>query len=102
QFLSKYVFFTDPTYSTTTLSLVRAQTGGAFQDVTVDCLGTITGWKNVDASGRYQYARADLVRALPPGTMPDAGTCGNGSHVASSKGPFGLVVYGLDTYASYA
>ncbi|HEX8790894.1 MAG TPA: IgGFc-binding protein [Polyangiaceae bacterium] len=102
QFLDKYVFFTDPTYSTTTLSLVRAQSGGAFRDVTVDCLGTISGWKNVDAAGRYQYARADLVRALPPGSMPDAGACANGAHVASSKGPFGLVVYGLDTYASYA
>jgi hypothetical protein len=102
QFLQKYVFFTDPTYSTTTLSLVRvAQSGGVFQDVTIDCLGTVTGWKNVDAAGQYQYARVDLLRAVPPGTMPDGGACANGRHVASSAGSFGLVVYGLDTYASY-
>jgi hypothetical protein len=101
QFLSQYVFFTDPTYSTTTLDLVRTKTGGVFQDVTVDCLGTITGWSPVDSADTYEYARADLLRAVPPGTLPDAGTCSNGRHVATSKGPFGLVVYGLDTYSSY-
>ena len=101
QFLSDYVFFTDPTYSTTTLDLVRAKAAGVFQDVTIDCLGTIGGWKAIDSAGTYQYTRVDLLRAVPPGTMPDAGTCTNGRHVATSKGPFGLVVYGLDTYSSY-
>jgi hypothetical protein len=43
----------------------------------------------------------DLLRAVPPGTAVDAGACGNGRHVATSKAPFGLVVYGLDTYSSY-
>jgi hypothetical protein len=102
QFLDTYVFFTDPTYSTTTLTLVRATSGGTFQNVTVDCLGTIGGWKDVGTSGLYQYARVDLLRGVRPGTMPEGGSCGNGRHVASSQGPFGLVVYGLDTYASYA
>jgi hypothetical protein len=102
QFLGRYVFFTDPTYSTTTLTLVRGHAGGTFQDVTVDCLGTIGGWQNVDAAGTYQYARVDLLRGVAPGTMPDGGACANGRHVAQSNGPFGLVVYGLDTYASYA
>jgi hypothetical protein len=101
QFLSEYVFFTDPTYSTTTLDLVRTKASGAFQDVTVDCLGTIAGWNPVDSADTYEYARVDLLRGVPPGTTPDAGTCTNGRHVATSKGPFGLVVYGLDTYSSY-
>jgi hypothetical protein len=101
QFLDKYIFFTDPTYSTTTLSLVRAKTGGAFQDVTVDCIGTVAGWQPVDAAGQYEFARVDLLRGVPPGTTPDAGSCTNGRHVATSGGPFGIVVYGLDTYASY-
>ncbi len=101
QFLSEYVFFTDPTYSTTTLDLVRAKASGVFQDVTVDCLGTITGWHPVDSADTYEYARADLLRGVPPGTTPDAGVCTNGRHVATSHGPFGLVVYGLDTYSSY-
>ena len=101
QFLSEYVFFTDPTYSTTTLDLVRTRENGAFHDVTVDCLGTIAGWKAVDSADTYEYARVDLLRAVPPGTAPDAGTCSNGRHVATSEGAFGLVVYGLDTYSSY-
>jgi hypothetical protein len=103
QFLRKYVFFTDPTYSTTSLDLVRTRGAapGGFQDVTVDCLGTITGWQPIGTSGLYEYARADLLRAVPPGTMPDGGACANGKHVASSSAPFGLVVYGLDTYSSY-
>jgi hypothetical protein len=101
QFLTDYVFFTDPTYSTTTLSLVRAKGAAGFADVTVDCLGKIAGWKPIDAADTYEYARVDLLRAVPPGTTPDAGTCTNGRHVATSAGPFGLVVYGLDTYSSY-
>ena len=96
QFLSKYVFFTDPTYSTTTLEVVRARSGGAFQDVTIDCLGKLTGWKLVDSADTFEFTRPDLVRATV-----GAGTCANGRHVAQSAGPFGLVVYGLDTYSSY-
>lgn len=101
QFMGKYVFFTDPTYSTTTLSVVRAKANGKLEDVTIDCLGTIGGWQNVDSAGQYQYARVDLLRAVPPGTAADAGACSNGRHIASSSGPFGVIVYGLDTYASY-
>jgi hypothetical protein len=101
QFLSEYVFFTDPTYSTTTIDLVRTKAGSGFDDVTVDCLGTITGWQPVDSADTYEYARADLLRAVPPGATPDAGACANGRHVATSKAPFGLVVHGLDTYSSY-
>jgi hypothetical protein len=101
QFLSTYVFFSDPTYSTTTLELVRAKTNGVFEDVTVDCLGVVSGWQPVDSTGTYQFARPDLLRAVPPGTLPDGGACGNGRHVATSKAPFGMIVYGLDTYSSY-
>jgi hypothetical protein len=101
QFLTSYVFFTDPTYSTTTLDLVRVKSNGAFYDVTVDCLGTVVGWQPVGSSGLYEFARVDLMRAVPPGSGPTSGGCTNGRHSASSTGPFGLVVYGLDTYSSY-
>jgi len=101
QFLSKYVFFTDPTYSTTSIDLVRTKGSSGFQDVTVDCLGTIQGWAPIGASGLYEYARADLLRGVVPGTLPDGGACTNGRHVASSAAPFGLLVYGLDSYSSY-
>jgi hypothetical protein len=96
QFLNKYVFFTDPSYGTTNLALTRVKTGGKFQDVTVKCLGTVTGWKPVGGSQDYEVATVDLVRN---GT--GLGTCKNGSQVAESAGPFGVVVWGTANYASY-
>lgn len=97
QFLSRYAFFTDPTYATTNLVLTRAKHEGVFQSVTVDCLGEIGGWKPVGQEGLYEFTTVDLVRA-------DIGVngCTNGLHLAESKGPFGLVVWGLDSYSSYA
>jgi hypothetical protein len=96
QWLSKYVFFTDPTYTTTNLVLVRKKTSGGFQSVMVDCVGDVTGWQPVDSAGNYEVTNVDLVRGQPNGS------CTNGGHVASSSGPFGLVVWGLDACSSYA
>ncbi len=97
QFMNRYVFFTDPTYATTNLVFTRVDAGDGFQDVEVDCLGTITGWQPVGDGGAYEVATADLMRA-------DIGVngCENGLHEASSDAPFGLVVWGLDSYSSYA
>ena len=63
QFMSKYVFFTDPTYPTTNLVLTRVAGPNGFQDVTVDCLGTVGGWQAVGTSGKYQVTDVDLLRA---------------------------------------
>jgi hypothetical protein len=97
QFLSKYVFFTDPSYATTNLVITRVKKGGAFDDVSVDCLGVVGGWQPVGASGKYEVTNVDLVRA-------DIGVaqCANGHQRATSKSPFGVVVWGLDSYSSYA
>jgi len=97
QFLSKYVFFTDPTYPTTNLVLTRVAAANGFEDVTVDCLGTVTGWQAVGTSGKYQVTDVDLLRAAVA-----SGTCTNGRHTAQSNAPFGLVVWGEDSYSSYA
>ena len=97
QFLSRYVFFTDPSYGTTNLVLTRIDRGAGFAPVTVDCLGDITGWHAVGASGGVEVTTVDLVRAGAAATG-----CDNGRHVATSDAPFGLVVWGLDTYSSYA
>ncbi len=99
QFLSHYVFFTDPTYATTNLALVRvADASGTFSPVTVDCLGEIGDWQAVGSEGRFEVANVDLMRAF----MPGASGCDNGRHVADSGAPFGLMVWGEDTYSSYA
>ena len=94
QYLSKYVFFTDPTYATTNLVFLRVKTGGGFKDVNLDCKGVLTGWKPVGAN--YEITNVDLIRANVKN-----GTCDNGPHTASSAGPFGLMVWGLDWYSSY-
>jgi hypothetical protein len=97
QYLDRYVFFTDPTYATTNLVFIRKKTTAGFADVSVDCLGVVTGWQDVGTSGTYQVTNADLVR-----DGVGNGSCSNGRQLASSDGPFGLVVWGLDNWASYA
>jgi IgGFc binding protein len=97
QFLKKYVFFTDPTYPTTNLVITRVNDGTGFKDVQVDCLGTIQGWQPVGVAGKYEIAKVDLIRL----GQPNMG-CTNGPHVADSQGQFGLMVWGLDNYSSYA
>ena len=97
QFLTKYVFFTDPTYSTTNLVLTRVKGASGFKDVKVDCLGTVSGWKPIGSSGKYEWVGVDLVRG-----KVGVGSCKNGPQVASSEGQFGLMVWGTDTYSSYA
>ena len=98
QYLSRYVFFTDPTYWTTNLALVRERdASGAFQPVMIDCVGEVSGWTAVDAAHAYEVTNVDLVRA-----GVGVGSCVNGHHVASSAAPFGVVVWGTDAYASYA
>jgi hypothetical protein len=97
QWLSSYVFFTDPTYTTTNLVVVREASGsGQFADVMVDCLGTLTGWQPAGDGSRYEITNADLERDTP------VGTCVNGRHTASSTGAFNVMVWGLATAASYA
>ncbi|HEY0254967.1 MAG TPA: hypothetical protein VGC41_25750, partial [Kofleriaceae bacterium] len=97
QWLSSYVFFTDPTYTTTNLVIVRkADASGTFSDVNVDCLGAITDWTPVADGSQYQMARPDMIRINP------VGTCTNGRHTASSSGAFTVMVWGLANFASYA
>ncbi len=97
QYLNKYTFFTDPTYPETNLVLVREQQmGGGFADVTIDCLGTVTGWAPIDGGDTIEYARVDLVT----GNFSPVGNCNNGLHVASSPSRFGLVVWGWGSAAT--
>jgi hypothetical protein len=92
QYLKQYVFFADPTYPETNLVVVRARGADQqFHDVTLDCLGKITGWQAV--SSGYEYARVDLVT----GNFAPVGTCATGRHEISSDAPFGLWVWGWGT-----
>jgi IgGFc binding protein len=105
QYLDSYVFFTDPTYSETSLVVVRRRSTmtNAFEDVTLDCAGTLSGWLPV---GDFEYTRVDLVT----GNFQNVGSCSNGRHEMSSNAPFGVTVWGWGTpsafpsttYVSYA
>ena len=96
QFQNRYIFFTDPTYGTTSLVIIRAQGEDGFADVNIECLGAVTGWMPVGNEGLYEYAHVNLEF----GGVPVA-NCGTSRHLAESEGPFGVVVWGTDWYASY-
>jgi hypothetical protein len=98
RYLSSYAFVTDPTYGTTHLVFTRAKGNGAiFNDVTLDCIGAVTGWRPVDRSDTVEYARVDLVTNGVP-----QGSCDAAVHTATSKTPFGITVWGWDSGVSYA
>jgi len=97
QWLTSYVFMTDPTMANTNLVLVRKQVAGAYADVKLDCLGTVSGWLPVGGGSPYELARVDLAIA-----GAGQGGCNNGRHEISSTAPFGLTVWGWDQAVSYA
>jgi hypothetical protein len=100
QFLDRYVFFVDHTYADSSLTLVRRRDVNGFHDVTLDCAGPVKGWQPLGDDGSTEYTWVDITRGGLDVTT-SAGTCTHGRHEASSPGPFGLYVWGMDTYASY-
>jgi hypothetical protein len=97
QYLSDYVFFTDPTYPETHVVFVR-QLGpdNVFHDVTLDCVGKLSGWIPIGSNGKYQYTRQTLVT----GNFAPVGSCDNGRHEATSDVPFALTVWGWGSKAT--
>jgi hypothetical protein len=96
EYLDRYVFFTDPTYSETNLVVVRTKGPGGFEDVVLDCAGPLAGWQPVGSSGKYEYTRVDLVR----GNFEPQGGCDNGRREMGSNQPFGLTVWGWGSAAT--
>ncbi|MCX4241071.1 IgGFc-binding protein [Paraliomyxa miuraensis] len=97
QFLRSYAFFVDPTYGTSSLVVVREAGPTGFELVTLDCMGTITGWQPVGTDGRFEYAHVELFR----GGVASVPACATSQHLATSDGNFGIVVWGQDAAASY-
>lgn len=101
QFLDKYVFFADPTYSESTLVVVRSKEDGVFKPVFLDCLGEVEGFQPL---ADFEWARVDLTT----GDFASVAGCSSGRRVMESEAPFGLWVWGWATpefsppgYASY-
>ncbi len=98
QFLERYVFATEPSYATTNLTIVRRKTDAGFQEVNVGCLGgAVPKWSAVGDGGVYEVAYVDLYRG-----GVGVGACGASKQEADSAAPFGLIVWGTDSYVSYA
>jgi hypothetical protein len=93
QFLSRYVFFTDPTYPETNLVVVRKRGANGFAPVVLDCAGALGGWAAIDSLDQYEYTRIDLVRH---DFEPQNG-CDNGIHEVHSDAPFTVTVWGWGT-----
>lgn len=89
QYLTHYVFFTDPTYPFTTLTVVRQKKNGVFEDVTLDCLGTLDDWAPVGTGGDYEISRVKIADSFNA-----VGNCNNGVHLMDSHGQFGVWVWG--------
>lgn len=100
QFLDHYIFFTDFTYRDTTLTFVRRKTPEGFMPITLDCAGEVPDFKPIGKSGEYEFAWLRLTANGDAQTFP-GGTCDYGRHEAKSDGPFGLYVWGTDSWASY-
>jgi hypothetical protein len=95
QYLESYVLFTDPTYSETSLNVIRRPAlDNTFADVTLDCVGTLTGWQKL---GAYEWTRVDLVT----GDFQNVGNCSNGRHEMKSTVPFGVTVWGWGSAAAF-
>jgi hypothetical protein len=90
QYLSRYTFFSDPTYPESNLVVVRHRNAqNTFDDVTLDCAGALQGWQTIGSSD-YQFVRVDLVR----GNFVAQGNCDNGRHLITSATPFAVTVWG--------
>ena len=102
QYQSAYSFYADPTYSETSLVIVRAKTGGAFKDVWLECAGNLTDFRPVGTRGDYEFMRVDLARGHGPGQQFGDKTCTNGLQRMRSDGPFTATVWGWGAASSYA
>jgi hypothetical protein len=108
QYLSRYTFFTDPTYPETNLVVTRVRdtSAGQMPDVTLDCIGLLSGWQPVGTDGRFEFTRVDLQT----GNFQAVGACDNGVHVLTSTLPgdggnstpfVGLTVWGWGNPLTY-
>lgn len=87
QYMTRYVFFADPTYPETNLVVVRNKVEGKFADVNLDCAGVLSGWTPL---GDFEWTRVDLMK----GNFQPVGSCSTGRHEMWSEHPFGVTVWG--------
>ena len=104
QYMGSSSFYADPTYSETSLVIVRSKADdGQFKDVTLECLGgPVPNFHPVGTRGDYEFARVDLSVEKKPGFKSADRTCYYGAHRLRSDAPFTATLWGWDAVASYA
>ncbi len=102
QWRSSYSFYADPTYKETSLVVIRAKQRDKFEDVWLECAGTLEGWTPIGARGEYEFVRVDLQRDGGPGQAFGDKVCQTGLHRMKSDGPFTATIWGWSFAASYA
>jgi hypothetical protein len=108
QYLPAYTFFTDPTYPETNLVITRVKDPTlGFPNVSLDCVGTLSGWTDIGAGGQFQFTRTDLSID----NFEGVGSCNNGVHTitasftgnpASPTPAFGVTVWGWGSGRTYS
>ncbi|MCX5747020.1 MAG: IgGFc-binding protein [Proteobacteria bacterium] len=89
QYMQHYVFFTDPTYPFTNLTVVRKRTAQGFAEVELGCMGNITGWQPVGSDGQFEITWVKMVDH-----WNGMNGCNNGVNTMTSQGTFGVWVWG--------
>ncbi|AKU94237.1 hypothetical protein AKJ09_00901 [Labilithrix luteola] len=102
QYLSSYSFYADPTYAETSLVVVRSKNRDKFEDVWLECAGTLTDFRPIGTRGQYEFVRIDLSRNHEAGQAFGSSVCRTGLQRMRSDGPFTATLWGWDLYASYA
>lgn len=105
QFLDRYSMYVEPNYRNAHLVVVRARPEGPegkdFEPVTLDCGGTLEGWKPIGTQGKYEYVQVPL-RSFSVNQKVGEGMCGPGRRELDSRGPFSVAVWGTDSAVSYS
>ena len=104
QYLNKYTFYADPTFSQSSVVVVRPRTSTGFKDVWLECAGAnIATFAPIGTEGRFEYARLELTRKMKPvETIAGGKRCGFGVHTLRSEGPFAATLWGWGVASSYA
>jgi len=102
QWRSSYSFYADPTYDETSLVVIRGKQRDKFEDVWLECAGTLEGWTPIGARGEYEFVRVDLQREGGPGQAFGDKVCQTGLQRMKSEGPFTATIWGWAFAASYA
>jgi len=88
EYARQFAFTTVHNFADVYLVLVRKKRDDRFADVTLDCAGTITGWKPIGSGSTFETATVALSQGNYAPQIYPSGTCELGAHTMFSDAPF--------------